>query len=87
MSTSMDIVNRGLVLASTCWSAVVWKWIVSAAGEGLTAHALYRALLEVRFTHLNPIPLDILAKRPIDVLLWVHSEDDPAHASAAGDPK
>jgi hypothetical protein len=83
----MDIVNRGLVMASNCWSAVVWKWVVSAAGEGLTAHALHRALSEVSSTHLNSISLDILAKHPVDVLLWVHSMDDPARASAAGDPK
>jgi hypothetical protein len=69
MSTSMDIVNRGLVLASTCWSAVVWKWAIDATEEGLTTHAaLHIPLPEVRFNHLDRILLDILAERPLHKL-------------------
>ena len=32
-STSMGIINGGLALASTCWSAILWKLVVDAAGE------------------------------------------------------
>lgn len=65
----MGIVNGGLALASACWSAVVWKWVVDAAEEGLTAHAPHIPLPEVRFTHPDRTLLDILAKHTVDGLL------------------
>jgi hypothetical protein len=55
--------------------------------RGPHSHALHRALSEVRCTYLNRIPLDILAKHPLDVLRRVYSENDLAHAWAAGKPK
>jgi hypothetical protein len=81
MSTSMGIVNGGLALASTCWSAIKWKWVVDAAGESLTAHAPHRPLPEVRFTHPDRTPRNILAEHPVGRQFYVQD------ASTAGDPE
>jgi hypothetical protein len=75
----MGIVNGGPALASTRWS------VVDAAGESLAAHALHIALPEVRFTRPDRTPCDVL--HSVAILLWDHSEDKPAAASAAGTSK
>jgi hypothetical protein len=62
------------VLANTCWSAVVWKWVVDTSGEVVTGHALHIPLPEGRFTPPDHMPLEILTM------------DDPVDTSAAGTP-
>jgi hypothetical protein len=87
MSTSMGIVNGGLSLASTCWTAIDWKWVVDASVEDLKAHAPHRPLPALRFTRPDRMPRTILAKHPVDILLWDHSGDNPTDASTGGDPQ
>ena len=64
----------------------MWKWDVDAAGDGLTGltgHAPHIPPPKVRFIHPNHTSLNILAKHPVDVLLWNHSGNDSAHASTS----
>jgi hypothetical protein len=83
----MGLVNGGLELLSTCWSTMDLAWTVDSSHAALAIHAPNRPTPVLSFDHPDRAPRAILHRHPVDILIWDHSQDDPALGSEAADPQ